>query len=87
MTSSVTFAKHIKVIEAAKIIAGLNVPDNQREFRFNEKMLRVLCLNQVIEKFQKELSNLYSARDKILNSFEEQKISEKLGEFINKIRF
>jgi hypothetical protein len=35
---------------------------------FNESVLRVLCLNQAIEKMQKETSKLIETRDEILDS-------------------
>ena len=53
----------MKQIDAGSILQAIEVPNDDGIERFNESVLRVLCLNQAIEKFQKESSVLYSIRD------------------------
>ena len=54
LTSSKVFASNIRAIDAGQILGSIEVPQECRESRFNEQVLRLLCLNQAIEKMNKE---------------------------------
>ena len=62
------------------------MPEESRDNRFNEQILRILCLNQAIEKMQKELNVLYDVRASILENFESNDMSDKLADFLAQIR-
>ena len=64
------FANQLKSFEANKILLSIEVPEESRENRFNEEVLRMLCLNQAIEKMQKELGTLFDERACILENFD-----------------
>jgi hypothetical protein len=65
LTSSAQFARCIKQIDAGSILHSIeaNYDNSLGAERFNESILRVLCLNQAIEKMQKETAALFSIRD------------------------
>lgn len=58
----------MKRIDSENILQSIQVPSENSLERFNEAVLRVLCLNQAIEKFQKETNNLFQIRDEILSN-------------------
>lgn len=62
-------------------------PQPQGSERFNESVLRVLCLNQAIDKMQKETALLFSIKDQILSNLQtKERMSSKLENFIFQMR-
>ena len=53
---------------------------------FNERLLRVMCLNQAIGKLQREIADLTGARDKVIDIIEEGVESEKLEALLSQMR-
>ena len=53
---------------------------------FNERLLKVMCLNQAIDKFQKETELLESAKESLLQVLQDQVRSEKLQNLVNSMR-
>ena len=53
---------------------------------FNEKLLKLMCLNQAIGKIQKELKHITKTRDAIISTMEDQIESEKLDNLIKQMK-
>lgn len=53
---------------------------------FNQKLLKLMCLNQAIDKFNSEISVLIETRDSVLSALEEQCETEKLQKVLNQMR-
>lgn len=87
------FQRALKQIDAANILQAIEVPQQfeepqpQGSERFNESVLRVLCLNQAIDKMQKETALLFSIKDQILSNLQtKERMSSKLENFIFQMR-
>eukprot|EP00347_Sterkiella_histriomuscorum_P022525 403338163 len=83
LTSSESFGEQMKEIDARKILEPL---DSENDSGFNERLLRLICVNQAIMKMQKELGTLQYIKEDLLASFEEQEPSDKLQEFITTLK-
>lgn len=90
LTSSSDFQVFLKQVDANNILQSIEVPyeNNGGVERFNESILRILCLNQAIEKMFKEAGALVSIRNQILEYLEQrdEPLSTKLANFILKMR-
>ena len=60
--------------------------DAENQDGFNEKLLKLMCLNQAIGKLQKELKHLTKTRDAIISTMEDQIESEKLDNLIKQMK-
>lgn len=63
LTSSEVFGKSLENIDTGKILDGLE----STEDGFNEKLLKLLCINQAISKVQKELVVLEDIKEQLIN--------------------
>jgi len=57
--------------------------DAQETDGFNERLLKLMCLNQAVDKVQKELKTLVETRDQLMYILEEQCQSEKLANLLS----
>jgi len=78
LTSSETFAETLQMINANDIMAGLDSNEKGEEGRLNEMILRVMCINQAIEKLHSEVQQLNYHKSGILKQLTEISSSEKL---------
>ena len=62
LTSSEVFGKSLENIDTGKILDGLE----SAEDGFNEKLLKLLCINQAISKVQKELVILEDIKERLV---------------------
>ena len=60
--------------------------DAENQDGFNEKLLKLMCLNQAIGKIQKELKHITKTRDAIISTMEDQIESEKLDNLIKQMK-
>jgi len=58
------------------------INDIQNVDGFNEKILKLMCINQAIDKLQKEVTNLSNTRNSIINIMEESVESNKLNNLL-----
>lgn len=62
------------------------IQDAENQDGFNEKLLKLMCLNQAIGKIQKELKHITKTRDAIISTMEDQIESEKLDNLIKQMK-
>lgn len=89
LASSTDFHRSLKQVDAKNILEAIEVPyeNNGGAEGFNESVLRVLCLNQAIEKMQKETSALIAIRDQTLGNLAgSDPVSPKLENFVMQMR-
>ena len=77
------FEKTLGQVCSDRIISSLH---SNRPERFNENILRIICLNKAITKFQKELNVLLELKEHLLEKFENIQSSAKLAQFIHQMR-
>ena len=77
------FEKSLRNIDAGKIMSSLY---SQQVGRFNENILRTLCVNKAINKFKKELNVLVEMKDHLIEKLEDVQSSDKLANFIDQMR-
>ena len=58
------------------------INDIQNNDQFNEKILKLMCINQAIDKLQREVANLSNTRNSIISIMEEQVESNKLNNLL-----
>jgi hypothetical protein len=75
LTSSEDFGHALKAVDSRKVLESLNMQENSSNEEesgesqdnqissFNEKLVRVICLNQAIDKYQREIEIIKSERD------------------------
>ncbi|CDW78000.1 UNKNOWN [Stylonychia lemnae] len=67
LSGSENFGGQMKEIDSRKILEALESENDQG---FNERLLKLICVNQAIMKFQKELNNLQEFKEDILSSLQ-----------------
>ena len=60
--------------------------DCQQNDGFNERLLKLMCLNQACDKLQKELDNLTGVKDQLLGMLSANVESEKLHNLLELMR-
>lgn len=75
LTSSEDFGHSLKAVDSRRVLESLNMQENSSNEEesgesqdnqissFNEKLVRVICLNQAIDKYQREIEIIKSERD------------------------
>ena len=63
LTSSEDFGRQMKELESKRILRAL---ESDNETGFNERLIKVICINQAILKMQKELNSLKYAKEEIV---------------------
>lgn len=70
MNSSEAFGQALRQVDAQAVLEAINPQESETEGEeeevvtlFNEKVLRLLCLNQAIDKYQIELDALKAEKD------------------------
>ena len=82
LASSEVFAQSLENIDTGKILDGLE----SKEDGFNERLLKLLCINSAIQKVQKELVTLEDIRDQLITVMEENKSTDKLQDFLERVK-
>ena len=62
------------------------INDIQNNDQFNEKILKLMCINQAIDKLQREVANLSNTRNSIISIMEEQVESNKLNNLLKQFK-
>ena len=62
------------------------INDIQNNDQFNEKILKLMCINQAIDKLQREVANLSNTRNSIIGIMEEQVESNKLNNLLKQFK-
>lgn len=83
LTSSELFAKSLDFIDTNKILDGL---ESGVQDGFNEKLLKLICINQAVSKVQKELGILMEIKEQLIGSFYENRESEKFAMYLDRIK-
>ena len=65
LNSSDTFAESLNAIDAKRILTG--IASRSSAHSFNENILRVLCINQAVDKLSKELNVLNELKEHLLS--------------------
>ena len=80
LTSSEDFGHALKAVDAQRVLDSIAMPisdsdgedgaSNDESFKeipnFNEKLMHVICLNQAIDKYEKELEVLKATKEAVL---------------------
>ena len=71
LTSSEGFGQALKAVDAQAVLESISATEesegeDEEVAFFNEKITRLLCLNQAIDKFQIELAVLQAEKDSLL---------------------
>lgn len=82
LTSSKEFGSSLLAIDVGKIMDGLESQDDG----FNEQLLKLLCINQAIQKMHVEMNTLQEIKEKLISGLEERQESDKFSEFMESIK-
>ena len=67
LSSSDMFAEGLNCIDAKRVTAAISSGAQKSGKTFNENILKVLCINQAVEKLQRELNVLKEYKDHLID--------------------
>ena len=67
LSSSDMFAEALNCIDAKRVTAAISSGAQKSGKTFNENILKVLCINQAVEKLQRELNVLKEYKDHLID--------------------
>ena len=67
LSSSDMFAEALNSIDAKRVTAAISSRAQKSGKTFNENILKVLCINQAVEKLQRELNVLKEYKDHLID--------------------